>query len=84
MARQSGINMVEVSWTAPSPPPSRGYRITVISSDISTGIDTMSTALNISAAPGVHNIRLVALSQHFPSEEVGPVEVTVLGEGGGV
>ena len=79
---QDGINEL-VSWIAPSPPPSMGYRITVDSTDFSAGIDvsnSSATSHTISLQPGVHNIRIRALSQHYPSEIVGPVEVTVKGK----
>ena len=81
MVRQNGISIVLVSWTAPSPPPSMGYRITVDSADFAGGIDVASSATShtISLQPGVHDIRMRALSQHYPSEIVGPVEVTVKG-----
>ena len=70
-----------VSWTAPFPPPSMGYRITIDSTDFSAGIDVASSATShtISLQSGVHNIRMRGLSQHYPSETVGPVEVTVKG-----
>ena len=81
MVRQNGIGIVLVSWTAPSPPPSMGYRITTDSTDFSAGIDVTSSATShtTSLTPGVHNIRMRANSQHYPSEIVGPVEVTVKG-----
>ena len=61
--------------------PSGGYRITIDSTDISTGINTTSSPHTITfPQPGMHSIRVVGLSQHFLSETVGPVEVTVRGQ----
>ena len=83
MAEQNGINSVLVTWTPPSPPPSMGYRITVDSTDFSAGIgvtNSSATSRTISLQSGVRNIRMRALSQHYPSEIVGPVEVTVKGK----
>ena len=70
-----------VSWTAPSPPPSMGYQITTDSTDFSVGIDVTSSATSrtILLQPGLHSIRMRTLSQHYPSEIVGPVEITVKG-----
>ena len=80
MIRQNGIGTVLVSWTPPSSPPI-GYRITTDSTDFSAGIDVAfsTTSHTITLQPGVHNIRMRTLSQHYPSEIVGPVEVTVKG-----
>ena len=73
--------MVRVSWTAPSPPPNMGYQITTGSTDFSDSIGVASSATShtIMQQPGVHSIRMKTLSQHYPSEIVGPVEVTVKG-----
>ena len=81
IVRQNGINSALVSWTAPSPPPSMGYRITIDSTDFSAGIDLSSpaTSRTILLIPGVHSIRMRTNSQHYPSEIVGPAEVTVKG-----
>ena len=82
MVRQNGINSVVISWTAPSPPPSMGYRITNDMIDFSAGIDVTSSATSriLTLQPGVHSIRMRTNSQHYPSEIVGPVEVTVKGD----
>ena len=80
-AIQDGINGL-ISWTTSSPPPSMGYRITVDSTNFSAGIDvtnSSATSHTISLQPGVHNIRMRSLSQHYPSEIVGPVDITVKG-----
>ena len=81
MVRQNEITSVLVSWTAPSTPPSMGYRITTDSEDFSAGIDVTSSATShiITLQPGVRSIRMRANSQHYPSEIVGPVEITVKG-----
>ena len=70
-----------VSWTPPPPPPSMGYRITIDSTDFSAGLDAASSATShtFSPQPGVHSIRMRSNSQHYPSEIVGPVDVTVKG-----
>ena len=81
MARQNWINRVLVTWTSPSPPPSMGYCITTDTTNFSVGIDIASSATShaMTLQPGVHSIRMRANSRHYPSEIVGPVEVTVKG-----
>ena len=79
MAEQTGPETVVVSWTPPSPPPSRGYRITVNSATTSFSRNVSSSPHNLtSLEPGVYSIQLVALTQHYPSEGVA-VEFTVGG-----
>ena len=79
MAKQNGINSVLVSWTAPSPPPCMGYRLTVNSTDFNVSFFATSYTI-MQLEPGVHiSIRMRALSQQLPSEIVGPVDVTVKG-----
>ena len=80
MTEQNGINSVLVSWTPPSPPPIMGYQITVDSTDLSAGINVINSSATISLQPGVRNIRMRTLSQHYPSEIVGPVNITVKGK----
>ena len=83
IAQQNGINSVLVSWTAPTPPPSMGYRIRIDSTEFFANINITSSATShtiLFLPAGVHNIHLKALSQHYPiGEVVGPVEVTVKG-----
>ena len=80
-AQQNGINSVLVSWTAPSPSPSMGYRIRIDSTEFSADINVTSSATSrtISLQPGVHNIRIRASSLHYPSDDVETVAVTVKG-----
>ena len=75
---QNGIGTVLVSWTPPSPPPNMGYQITINSADFSDGISVTSSSLTIMQQPGVYDIRMRALSQHYPSE-IMTEEVTVKG-----
>ena len=78
MARQGGLDSVLVSWTAATPPPAMGYRVTAEPGGISE--DTLDTHITLAdLLPGVYNIRVQSLSQHLPSEAVGPVQVTVSG-----
>ena len=79
MARQTGISSMLVSWTAASPPPIMGYRVTAEPGGISQVAP--SSPLTIGhLQPGVYRVQVVSLSQHLPSEAMGPVEVTVKGE----
>ncbi len=76
--RQIGLGMVLVSWTVPPAPPSRGYRITV--DNVNENINSSSSHTITGLQLGMHNIFVMSLSQHLPSEAVGPVEVVVRGE----
>ena len=78
MAEQNELGSVLVSWTAPSAPPAMGYRVTLQPGNVS--IDAPSFIATVNLQPGVYNITVVALSQHLPSEAVGPVEVLVRGK----
>ena len=71
------LPMVLVTWTAPSPAPSGGYRVKVLSEGISD--ITAETFLNFTISHfGVYTIQVEALSmQHCPSDAV-KVNVTVM------
>ena len=80
MAEQNGFETVLVSWTAPSPPPSMGYHVTVQPGGVRI-LDSPASPQLIAGLPvGVYSIEVMSLSQHLPSERVGPVMVTVRGE----
>jgi hypothetical protein len=78
LAEQTDLATVLVTWTAPSPAPSRGYRVSVTSANISETATGTSHTVTISQ-PGVHTIQVQSLSLHYPSEAVS-VEATVRGE----
>ena len=77
-AEQTALTEVLVTWTAPSPVPPRGYRVTVAPANIIDTASGTSHTLTISQ-PGVHTIQVQPLSQHYPSEAMS-VEVTVRGK----
>ncbi len=76
MAMQNGMDRVGVSWTAA--PGGGRYRVTVDPGGVS--MDTQLLSLTITLQPGVHNIMVTTISQHYPGGTAGPVEVTVIGE----
>ena len=80
MAEQNGLQTVLVSWTAPSPPPSMGYRVTVQPGGVRMLDSIASLQLVTGLQVGVYSIEVMSLSQHLPSERVGPVMVTVKGK----
>ena len=78
-ATQVAINRVQVSWTAPSSPPPRGYRLRVVSEGIDlTEIPGTSQTLTIEPF-GVRTIEVEPRSSHYPSEGV-TREVTIRGK----
>ena len=78
MATQVAINRVQVSWTAPSSPPPRGYRLRVVSEGID--LTATGTSLTLTIEPfGVRTIEVEPRSSHYPSVGV-TREVTVRGE----
>lgn len=79
-----GPGQVEVSWNELHTP-SKGYRITVDSTDFSRNgkpdqVGASPHTFTQQLQHGEHSIRLVAHSQHMCSNIVGPVKVTVRGE----
>ena len=80
VAEQNALKILLVSWTAASPPPSMGYRVTVQPGGIRM-LNSIARPQNLTGLQtGVYSIEVMSLSQHLPSERVGPVVVTVRGE----
>ncbi len=77
MAFQNSISTVRVSWTAPF----GRYRVTADPGSVSVDTFSFSSRAITIQQPGVYNISVITLSQHYPGETVGPVEVTVRGKG---
>ena len=78
MATQVEINRVQVSWTAPSSPPPRGYQLRVISEGINEIV--LDTSQTLTIAPfGMRTIEVEPRSSHYPSVGV-TREVIVRGE----
>ena len=78
MATQNGFGSVRVSWTAPSPPPFVGYRVTADPGGVS--VAAPSPPHTIVLQPGVYSIHVMSFPQDLSSEAVGPVEIIVRGE----
>ena len=74
-AVQTGPDTVQLTWTAPSPAPPRGYQ--VLAPNTNTTVMRSPHILTITQ-PGSHTIQAEPLSRHFPSEAVS-VQVTVRG-----
>ena len=79
MAKQSGFDSVLVTWTAPSPPPTMGYRVTAEPGGLSVDATFGSPQQLTIQQAGVYSIEVVSLSQHLPSEAVS-ANVTVRGK----
>ena len=78
MAAQNGFGSVRVSWTAPSPPPLLGYRVTADPGGVS--VSAPSSPHTITLQRGVHSIRVMSFPQDLSSEAL-TVELTVRGKG---
>ena len=78
-ATQTGFQSVGISWTAPSPPPSHGYRLIVDSVAQSV---LFSSSFTLHMEVGVHTIEVEALSSDHLHNRAVPLQVTVNGEKG--
>ena len=76
MAVQTGLNSVLISWTAPSPAPTRGYQITTANTEDTT---TETTHVLTLSQPGNHIVQILPLSEHLPYHSMS-VQATVRGE----
>ena len=78
--KQTGANRVLVSWTPSPAPPTTGYRVQVTVGTTTTTTDVTQTSHTISVSQfDAYSIRVMSLSQHFPSKATAPVEITVRG-----
>ena len=78
-AEQTGLNTVQVTWTAPPGPPAGGYQITVDEASIDVAGQESPYTFTPSEL-GVHTVQVIPSSQHFPGQTVS-VMVAVEGEG---
>lgn len=78
--RQTGSNSIEISWTVPVIPP-RGYSIFIRKEDRVTVVNAFRPpyALHNLSDDITISVHIQALSLHFPSELMGPENIT-LGE----
>ena len=76
-AMQTGFQSVGISWTAPSPPPSHGYRII---EDSVVQLTLHSPSITLHTSIGVHTIEVEALSLDHLHDRPMPIQVTVNGE----
>lgn len=80
MIQQIGDNSIEVSWTAPPTPPRRGYLITLGASNHTVEVYASVSPHRLSIQPGVYETHLMALSEHYHSSVLGPINITVRGK----
>ena len=82
-AEQNGPDTVLVTWTPPPAPPAAGYQVQVTVGTTTTTTDVTGTSHTISVNNqfGVYSIRVMSLSQHFPSEATAPEQITARGIG---
>lgn len=76
--RQTGDSEVEVSWNPPLTPPRMGYQIAVTGSgDSIAQFHAEASPHGFLLEPGTYGIELRAMSEHYPSDALGPVNLTV-------
>ena len=80
-AERTGLSQVLVMWTAPSSPPTDGYKVQITRGSTTTTVKVAGTSHTISVnnTYGVYSIQVRSLSRPLPSEATEPVEVTVRG-----
>lgn len=71
---------VSISWGPPSPGPTNGYRVDVLTAGITETLNEHRLSFTTELPLGNHTIEVSALSQHFHSIPV-LTSVTVRGEG---
>ena len=79
--RQIRSDTIEISWTPPPIPPSRGYQIS-ITGDFDLDIISRGSPYNLQPVYAYDSItvHLVARTIHFHSGILGPKPITVFGE----
>ena len=81
MVNQFEEDRIEITWMAPFTPPRRGYLLTITrNSGLTEEIFVDMSPHRLAVTPGVYSVQLQALSEHYPSEVVGPVNISVRGE----
>ena len=79
-AKQTGLNTVLISWTAPPAPPANGYKILVTGArNVNTTEHMTTRTIGTTDKLGVFIIRVMSRSQHLPSQASEPANVTVRG-----
>ena len=79
-AEQTKLTTVRVTWTAPPGPPAM-YQIMVDAPDIYIDTNSTESPYTFNASElGVHTVKVLYTSQHFPNAQAIPVNVTVEGD----
>ena len=75
-------DLVEIHWTAPSPPPPRGYQLTLVWPNSTRAVETTlgTSVLKNLLLGSVYTVIVQSTSRHYYSPEVS-LEVSMGGEG---